>query len=69
MGVFGDWMKEKKYEIEDILKKKLTFTHAEFMTWITKVKKIRPSSAKHHASCLNTMLSLIFGTEQVSATA
>ncbi|KAA6368765.1 MAG: hypothetical protein EZS28_035709 [Streblomastix strix] len=31
-------------------------------------KKTKPSSAKHHASILNTMLSLIFGTVQVSTT-
>ncbi|KAA6384704.1 MAG: hypothetical protein EZS28_019770 [Streblomastix strix] len=39
------------------------------MTWITRTRETMPSLAKHHASILNTMLSLIFGTVQVSATA
>ncbi|KAA6389440.1 MAG: hypothetical protein EZS28_015030 [Streblomastix strix] len=69
MGVFDDWMKEKSYTIEDIMNKKIPLTCTEFMIWITKSKKTKPFSAKHNASILNTMLSVIFGTVQVSATA
>ncbi|KAA6402660.1 MAG: hypothetical protein EZS28_001806 [Streblomastix strix] len=69
MGLFDDWMGEKKYFMDDILRKRIPFIHTEFMTWLTKTKKTIQSSAKHHASILNTLLSLIFGTEQVSATA
>ncbi|KAA6354930.1 MAG: hypothetical protein EZS28_049543, partial [Streblomastix strix] len=67
MGVFDDWMKEKNYTIEDIMHKKMLFIRTEFMTWQTRTSKTKPSSAKHHASILNTMLSLIFGTVLVSA--
>ncbi|KAA6394107.1 MAG: hypothetical protein EZS28_010365 [Streblomastix strix] len=38
------------------------------MTRLTQTRKTKPSSAKHHASVLNTLLSLIFGTVQVSTT-
>ncbi|KAA6357544.1 MAG: hypothetical protein EZS28_046929 [Streblomastix strix] len=38
------------------------------MTQLTRTRKTEQSSAKHHASILNTMLSLIFGTVQVSST-
>ncbi|KAA6359990.1 MAG: hypothetical protein EZS28_044483, partial [Streblomastix strix] len=68
MGIFEDWMKEKNYTIQDIMNQKIPFIHTEFMTWLTRTKKTKPSSAKHHASILNTMLSLIFGTVQVSTT-
>ncbi|KAA6371009.1 MAG: hypothetical protein EZS28_033464 [Streblomastix strix] len=68
MGVFEDWMKEKNYTVQDIMNQKIPFIHTEFMTWLTRTRKTKPSSAKHHASILNTMLSLIFGTVQVSIT-
>ncbi|KAA6379192.1 MAG: hypothetical protein EZS28_025280, partial [Streblomastix strix] len=68
MGVFEDWMKEKNYAVQDIMNQKIPFIHTEFMTWLTRTRKTKPSSAKHHASILNTMLSLIFGTVQVSIT-
>ncbi|KAA6385086.1 MAG: hypothetical protein EZS28_019386, partial [Streblomastix strix] len=66
MGVFEYWMKEKNYTVQDIRNQKIPFIHTEFMTWLTRKRKTKPSSAKHHASILNTMLSLIFGTVQVS---
>ncbi|KAA6361314.1 MAG: hypothetical protein EZS28_043158, partial [Streblomastix strix] len=69
MGIFEDWMKEKNYTVQDIMNQKIPFIHTEFMTWLTRTRKTKPSSAKHHASILNTMLSLIFGTVQVSTTA
>ncbi|KAA6398793.1 MAG: hypothetical protein EZS28_005680 [Streblomastix strix] len=47
----------------------MSFTFTEFMTWLTRTNKTKLSSAKHHASILNIMLSLIFGIVQVSATA
>ncbi|KAA6360763.1 MAG: hypothetical protein EZS28_043709, partial [Streblomastix strix] len=68
MGVFEDWMKEKNYSIEDIMNKKILFRLTKFMTCLIRTKKTKSSSAKHHASILNTMLSLIFGTVQVSTT-
>ncbi|KAA6396037.1 MAG: hypothetical protein EZS28_008439 [Streblomastix strix] len=68
MGVFEDWMKEKNYTVQDIMNQKIPFIHTEFMTWLIKTRKTKPSSAKHHASILNTMFSLIFGTVQVSTT-
>ncbi|KAA6372292.1 MAG: hypothetical protein EZS28_032179 [Streblomastix strix] len=68
MGVFDDWMKEKNYTVQDIMNQKIPFIHTEFMTWLTRTRKTNPSSAIHHASILNTMLSLIFGTVQVSTT-
>ncbi|KAA6356719.1 MAG: hypothetical protein EZS28_047754 [Streblomastix strix] len=68
MGVFEDWIK-KNYTIYDIMNQKIPFIHTEFMTWLTRTRITKPSSAKHHASTLNTMLSLIFGTVQVSTTA
>ncbi|KAA6375579.1 MAG: hypothetical protein EZS28_028896, partial [Streblomastix strix] len=68
MGVFEDWMKEKNYTIQDIMNQKIPFIHTEFMTWLTRTRKTKPSSAKHHAPILNTMLSLLFGTVQVSTT-
>ncbi|KAA6386263.1 MAG: hypothetical protein EZS28_018210 [Streblomastix strix] len=68
MGAFDDWMKEKNYTIEDIMNKNIPFTHTEFMTWLTRTKNTKPSSAKHHTSILNSMPSLIFGTVQVPAT-
>ncbi|KAA6393433.1 MAG: hypothetical protein EZS28_011042, partial [Streblomastix strix] len=68
MRVFDDWMKEKNYTIQDIKNQKIPFIHIEFMTWLIRTRKTKPSSAKHHASILNTMLSLIFGTVQVSTT-
>ncbi|KAA6395849.1 MAG: hypothetical protein EZS28_008620 [Streblomastix strix] len=39
------------------------------MTWLIRTKKTKLSSAKHHSSILNTVLFLVFGTVQVSATA
>ncbi|KAA6376383.1 MAG: hypothetical protein EZS28_028090 [Streblomastix strix] len=48
------------------MNQKIPFIHTEFMTWLTRTRKTKPSSAKHHASILNTTLSLIFGTVQVS---
>ncbi|KAA6379924.1 MAG: hypothetical protein EZS28_024550 [Streblomastix strix] len=69
MGVFEDWMKEKNYTVQDIMNQKIPFKHTEFMTWLSRTRKTKPSSTKHHASILNTMLSLIFGTVQVSTTA
>ncbi|KAA6368500.1 MAG: hypothetical protein EZS28_035972, partial [Streblomastix strix] len=68
MGVFEDWMKEKNLTVQDIMNQKIPFIHTEFMTWLTRTRKTKPLSAKHHASILNTMLSLIFGTVQVSTT-
>ncbi|KAA6367907.1 MAG: hypothetical protein EZS28_036565 [Streblomastix strix] len=68
MGVFEDWMKEKNYTVQDIMNQKIPFIHTEFMTWLTRTRKTKPSSAKHRASILNTMLSLIFGTVLVSKT-
>ncbi|KAA6392289.1 MAG: hypothetical protein EZS28_012181, partial [Streblomastix strix] len=68
MRVFEDWMKEKNYTVQDIMNQKIPFRRTEFMTWLTRTRKTKPSSAKHHASILNTMLSLIFGTVQVSTT-
>ncbi|KAA6364688.1 MAG: hypothetical protein EZS28_039784, partial [Streblomastix strix] len=62
-------MKEKNYDMQDNLVKKLSPTHVEFMKWLNKIKKTKPSSAKHHFSCLNIMLSLIFGTEKSFTTA
>ncbi|KAA6373785.1 MAG: hypothetical protein EZS28_030687, partial [Streblomastix strix] len=56
------------YTIEDIMMKKILVTHTEFMTWLTRIRKTEPSLAKHHASILDTMLSLIFGTVSVSST-
>ncbi|KAA6389169.1 MAG: hypothetical protein EZS28_015302, partial [Streblomastix strix] len=69
MGVFEDWMKEKNYTIQDIMNQKIPFIHTEFMTQLTRTRKTKPSSAMHHASILNAMLSLIFGTVLVSVTA
>ncbi|KAA6323833.1 MAG: hypothetical protein EZS28_054266, partial [Streblomastix strix] len=69
IGVFDDWMKEKNYTIVDIINKKIPFTIIEFVTQLTRTKKTKLSSVIHHAPILNTMLSLIFGTVQVSATA
>ncbi|KAA6375750.1 MAG: hypothetical protein EZS28_028721 [Streblomastix strix] len=69
MKVFYDWMKERNYTIQDMMDQKIPFIHTEFMTWLTRTRKTKPSSAKYHASILNTMLSLIFGTVQVSTTA
>ncbi|KAA6379430.1 MAG: hypothetical protein EZS28_025043 [Streblomastix strix] len=69
MGVFDNWMKERNYIIENIINQKMPFIRTEFMTWLTRTKKTKLSSAKHHASILNTMLSLIFGTVQVFAVA
>ncbi|KAA6403394.1 MAG: hypothetical protein EZS28_001076 [Streblomastix strix] len=69
MGMFDDQMKEMNYTIQDIMNQKIPFIHTEFMTWLTITRKTKPSSAKHHASILSTMLSLIFGTVQVSASA
>ncbi|KAA6394463.1 MAG: hypothetical protein EZS28_010016 [Streblomastix strix] len=69
IGVFDDQMKERNYTIENIMNQKIPFIHTEFMTQLTRTRKTKPSSAKHHESILNTMLSLIFGTVQVSATA
>ncbi|KAA6374383.1 MAG: hypothetical protein EZS28_030090, partial [Streblomastix strix] len=69
MGVFDDWMKEKNYTIDDIINKKIPFTITEFVIQLTRTKKTKPSSVKHHAQILNTMLFLIFGTVQVSAIA
>ncbi|KAA6390187.1 MAG: hypothetical protein EZS28_014285 [Streblomastix strix] len=51
------------------MNQKISFIHTEFMTWLTRTRKTKPSSAKHHTIILNTMLSLIFGTIQVSTTA
>ncbi|KAA6379277.1 MAG: hypothetical protein EZS28_025192 [Streblomastix strix] len=51
------------------MNKKIPITHTEFMTWFIRTRKTNPSSAKHHASILNTVLSLKFGTAQVSTTA
>ncbi|KAA6377176.1 MAG: hypothetical protein EZS28_027297 [Streblomastix strix] len=68
MGVFEDWMKEKNYTVQDIMNQKIPFIHTEFMTWLIRTRKTKPSSVKHHASILNTMISLIFGTVQVSTT-
>ncbi|KAA6371229.1 MAG: hypothetical protein EZS28_033244, partial [Streblomastix strix] len=68
MGVFEDWMKEKNYTVQDIMNQKIPFIHTEFMTWLTRTRKTKPSSAKHYASILNAMLSLIFGTVKVSTT-
>ncbi|KAA6364196.1 MAG: hypothetical protein EZS28_040277, partial [Streblomastix strix] len=68
MGVFDDWMKGKNYTIQDTMNQKIPYKNIEFMTWLTRTRKTKPSSAKHHASILNTMLSLIFGTVQVSTT-
>ncbi|KAA6363233.1 MAG: hypothetical protein EZS28_041241 [Streblomastix strix] len=68
MGVFEDWMKKKNYTVQDIMNQKIPSIHTELMTWLTRTRKTKPSSAKHHTSILNTMLSLIFGTVQVSTT-
>ncbi|KAA6338451.1 MAG: hypothetical protein EZS28_052699, partial [Streblomastix strix] len=68
MKVFDDWMKEKNYTIQDIMNQKKAFILTEFMTWLTRTRKTKPSSAKHHATILNAMLSLIFGTAQFSTT-
>ncbi|KAA6400295.1 MAG: hypothetical protein EZS28_004182 [Streblomastix strix] len=68
MGVFDDSMKEKNCTVQDIVNQKILFIHTEFMTWLTRTKKSKPSSAKHHTSKLSTKLSLIFGTVQVSTT-
>ncbi|KAA6379537.1 MAG: hypothetical protein EZS28_024936 [Streblomastix strix] len=69
MGVFEDWMNEKNYTVQDIMNQRIPLIYTEFMTWLTRTRKTKPSSAKHHASILNTMLSLIFGAVSVSATA
>ncbi|KAA6401480.1 MAG: hypothetical protein EZS28_002998 [Streblomastix strix] len=69
MAVFDDCMKKKNYIIEDIMNMKIPFINTEFMTWLTRTRKTKPSLAKCHESILNTMFSLIFGTVQVSATA
>ncbi|KAA6354244.1 MAG: hypothetical protein EZS28_050228, partial [Streblomastix strix] len=69
MGVLDDWMKEKNYTVQDIMNQKIPFIHTEFMTQLIRTRKTKPSSAKHHASIFNTMLSLIFDTVQVTATA
>ncbi|KAA6393404.1 MAG: hypothetical protein EZS28_011074 [Streblomastix strix] len=68
MGIFEDWMKEKNYTVQDIMNQKIPLIHIESMTWLTRTRKTKPSSANHHASILNTMLSLIFSTVQVSTT-
>ncbi|KAA6374274.1 MAG: hypothetical protein EZS28_030200 [Streblomastix strix] len=69
MVVFNYWKKEKNYTIENIMNQKIQFIYTEFMTQLIRTRKTKPSSAKNHASILNTMLTLIFGTVQVSATA
>ncbi|KAA6399028.1 MAG: hypothetical protein EZS28_005445 [Streblomastix strix] len=69
MGVHDDWMKEKNYTTQDIMNQKILFIHTEFMTRLTRTRKTKPSSAKHHASILITIFSIIFGTVQVSANA
>ncbi|KAA6390317.1 MAG: hypothetical protein EZS28_014158 [Streblomastix strix] len=69
MGVFDDWMKEKNYTIENIMNQNIPFIHTEFMTWLIRTRKTKPSSVKHHVSIFNTMLSLILGTKQISTTA
>ncbi|KAA6365658.1 MAG: hypothetical protein EZS28_038816 [Streblomastix strix] len=68
MGVFDDLRKEKIYTVQNIIDQKMPFILTEFMTWLTRTRKTKPSSAMHHTSILNTMLSLIFGTVQVSTT-
>ncbi|KAA6399419.1 MAG: hypothetical protein EZS28_005048 [Streblomastix strix] len=67
--VFDDWMNESENSLYDIFGKRTRFFHTEFVTLLTKTKKTKLSSAKHHASILNTLPSLIFGTEQVFVTA
>ncbi|KAA6320394.1 MAG: hypothetical protein EZS28_054689, partial [Streblomastix strix] len=62
MGVFDDLRKEKIYTVQNIIDQKMPFILTEFMTWLTRTRKTKPSSAMHHTSILNTMLSLIFGT-------
>ncbi|KAA6373959.1 MAG: hypothetical protein EZS28_030515 [Streblomastix strix] len=68
MGTFDERMKEKNYTIEKIMNLKIPFINIEFMTLLTRTKKTKPSSAEYHASILNTILSFIFGTVQVSIT-
>ncbi|KAA6360054.1 MAG: hypothetical protein EZS28_044420 [Streblomastix strix] len=68
MGIFEDWMKEKNYTVQDIMYQKIPFIHTKFMTWLTRTRKTKPSSATHHASILNAMLSLIFATVPISTT-
>ncbi|KAA6355230.1 MAG: hypothetical protein EZS28_049243 [Streblomastix strix] len=69
IAVFDDWMKEKNCTIEDIMYINIPFTYIEFMTWLVRTKKTKSSSAKHHESIYNTMLSHIIGKGHVSTTA
>ncbi|KAA6362127.1 MAG: hypothetical protein EZS28_042345, partial [Streblomastix strix] len=58
MGVFDDWMKEKNHTIQDIMNQKIPFKHTEFMTWLTRTRKTKPSSAKHHVSILKKLINI-----------
>ncbi|KAA6368316.1 MAG: hypothetical protein EZS28_036157 [Streblomastix strix] len=51
MGVFEDWMKEKNYTVQDIMNQKIPFIHTEFMTWLTRTRKTKPSSARSPQQC------------------
>ncbi|KAA6395263.1 MAG: hypothetical protein EZS28_009208 [Streblomastix strix] len=68
IGLFDDWKKEKNYTIENIINQNIPFIHTEFMTQLIKERKTKPPLAKHHASILNAMFSLTFGTVQVTTT-
>ncbi|KAA6402452.1 MAG: hypothetical protein EZS28_002012, partial [Streblomastix strix] len=47
MVVYDDWMKENNYTIENIMNYKIPFKRTEFMTWLSRTRKTKPSSANH----------------------
>ncbi|KAA6376819.1 MAG: hypothetical protein EZS28_027655 [Streblomastix strix] len=53
---------------KEMIRRKDMSSSGKIAAFIMNKGKARPSSAKHHASVLNTLVSLIFGTVQVSTT-